>query len=115
MIDFIATSVAHGLSYGQFDHLSDKDRKKLNRLMARIAEAAYRRGAQHGAYLQENDGIARDLVKWRFNRNLDAAPWLDGSNGQTSVDRLHMEHGVLSDIGFKRGATSQINQKGAKQ
>ena len=101
MTDFIAASVAHGLKQGQFNHLSNSDRKKLNRLIARIAEAAYRRGAQHGAHLHQNGGIARDVVDWRFNASLDAAPWLDGSNGQTSIERLHMEHRVLADIGLE--------------
>ena len=100
MTDFETTSVAHGLKQGQFDHLRDKDRKDLNRLIARIAEAAYRRGAQHGAHLHQSGGIARDPANWRFNTSLDAAPWLDGSSDQTSIERLHMEHGVLSDIGF---------------
>ena len=52
MQDFVATSVAHGLKLGEFEHLSLADKKKLVRLMARIAERSYRRGFQHGTLPQ---------------------------------------------------------------
>ncbi len=103
--NFNKTSVAHGLARGEFNHLSDDDLQKLNRLMARIAETAYRRGAQHGAYLQEHGLIPFDLADWRFTRNLDSAPWLNGSR-QTSIERLHIEHPELEDIGFGIDATA---------
>jgi hypothetical protein len=47
--DFEARSVAYGLKEGEFENLPPLVRRKLIRLMARIAEQSYRRGFQHGA------------------------------------------------------------------
>ena len=98
--DFISTSIAYGLKEDAFEHLSDRDKKRLVRLMARLAEKSYRRGVQHGAVLAK--GMSEDaMVKWRFERNLDTSPWVDSPTVQKSIERLFMESGVLREIGFR--------------
>jgi hypothetical protein len=99
--DFGQTSVALGLKFGAFSHLSEKDRKRLVKLMARIAEKSYRRGVQHGAVLS-GDPMSRDeLYDWRYRPSLDLSPWADSPMTQTSISRLFAEHMVLRNLGFK--------------
>lgn len=50
-VSFAPRSIASGFDGGEFEHLSKNDRHKLVKLIARIAEQAYRRGAQHGTTL----------------------------------------------------------------
>src|SRR5262249_8908403 len=74
------------------------DRKRLLRLMARIAEASYRRSFQHG--VEVGDRRIVDAYLFRFDAPLDAAPYTDRIAGHTSIDRLLMEHDVLREVGF---------------
>jgi hypothetical protein len=98
--DFISTSVAYGLKEDAFAHLSERDRKRLVRLMARISEKSYRRGVQHGALL--TGGISKDkIAKWRFDASLDSSPWVGSPMIQKSTERLFMEAGVLRELGFR--------------
>lgn len=99
--DFNARACAYGLRHGEFDHLTDGDRGKLLRLMARLAEKSYRRGAQQGAVLGAEGVIAHDLHAWRYERSLDRCPWLDDpQHTETALDRLLIENDDLRRIGF---------------
>jgi hypothetical protein len=101
MTDFNSRSAAHGLHYGEFAHLTERDRRKLSRLMARVAEKAYRRGAQHGAQMALDGTLARDLARVRFESNLDRSPWLDDpGQWDHAEDRLHMENAELRQVGL---------------
>lgn len=99
--DFNARACAYGLRWAEFDHLTERDRRKLLRLMARLAEKSYRRGAQQGAVLGAEGVVAHDLHKWRYERSLDRCPWLDCPEMYNDpVQRLLMENDDLRRIGF---------------
>lgn len=95
---------AYPLSRGEFDHLSPQDRKKLRRLMARIAERSYRRGAQQGAYLHSirHPGMVpiNKLHDWRYLPSLDLSPGLDTRLRRPSLDLLDQEQPDLWKIGL---------------
>ena len=91
-------ATAYGLKEHEFDGLSPSVRRKLVRLMARIAEKSYRRGFQHGAVL---GNACIDPADLRFRRSLDKSPYTDSPNGgHTSIERPFMECGVLGKLGF---------------
>lgn len=76
--------------------MSDRDKSKLIRLMARIMEDSYRRGAQQMEYFCRQGYEFCDLVDLRHFASLDVSP--DVEDGKTkgadkSVDRLDMEYG----------------------
>jgi|SRR5690625_1754169 len=93
---------AYPLHRGEFDHLSQQDRKKLRRLIARIAERSYRRGAQQGACLVGNpDAVPIDkLHDWRYRISLDLSPPLDGRLRRRSLELLDQEQWDLWKIGL---------------
>jgi hypothetical protein len=93
---FSTVSLAAGLRHGEFDELDKRTKKKLIRLMARIAEQSYRRGYQHGTLPSRTV----DPAVLRFERSLDKAPFTDSKMSFTSIERLRMECGVLREIGF---------------
>jgi hypothetical protein len=96
---FTSNSVAYGLKEGEFEDLSPSAKRKLVRLMARIGEQSYRRGFQHGATFSDKACI--DPADLRFRRSLDKSLYTDSPNGGgTSIERLFMECGVLSMLGF---------------
>lgn len=97
MNDFDSRSVAYGLKRGAFDHLSDRDKKRLLRVMWRISEKSYRRGLQHG--MQAEPTV--DPYEYRYERNLDKAPGCDGWGGTSAFERLVIEYRELNEIGFR--------------
>lgn len=70
-----AHDVTTGLPAGTLAALSAADRAVLARLMARIAERAYRRGVCHAARLGA-DALPVNLDRWRFGIRLDVSPLL---------------------------------------
>lgn len=102
--DFPKHHYAYPLRRGEFDHLSKQDRKKLRRLIARIAERSYRRGAQQGAYLTSiGCPTMRPIDKlhdWRYRISLDVSPPLDGRLRRPSLDLLDQEQSDLHRIGL---------------
>ena len=102
--EFSKHHYAYPLRRGEFDHLSKQDRKKLRRLIARIAERSYRRGAQQGAYLAaigDPDMVPIDkLHDWRYGISLDLSPALDGPLRRPSLDLLDQEQSDLHRIGL---------------
>lgn len=99
---FAPRSIASGFRGGEFDHLSKNDRYELVKLIARIAEQAYRRGAQHGATLamEAPHLLPRDFYSWRHVNDLDRSPSLDSPRVEASVERLFAQCKDLTALGF---------------
>lgn len=103
--DFNKTSIAYGMKASDLQHIDKQTKKKLVRLMARLAERSYRRGFQQG---YECDRPVADLVKFRFFTSLDRSPWPDNVDEKgkwhktpdTAIERLLMENGVLQELGL---------------
>ena len=98
MSDFEANSVAYGLKMDEFDDLSPDVKRKLVRLMARLAEQSYRRGFQHGTVLGKDARL--DPGELRYGPSLDESPYTNSSGGHSSSERLFMECAVLNMLGF---------------
>ena len=101
MNHFGSHSVAHGLKPCQFSNLPPAVRRKLVRLMARIAEKSYRRGYQHG--VESGPDRCIEPGDLRFRRSLDKSPYTDTPyphGGHTAIERLFMECGELQQLGF---------------
>jgi len=101
--DFSRMSVANGLRRQEFDNLPAATKKKLVRLIARISEASFRRGLQHGNTDDKNPLKLRkrlDIAKWRASSSLDVSQSAHGRMKHTSLARLGMEYGVLRDLGL---------------
>jgi hypothetical protein len=98
------SEVAKGFRRRRFYDLSDRDKRDLLKLMARVAEQAYRRGVQQGAGLGGKSSFRGDLWEWRYRPSLDLAPWVDSPTTTTSLDRLDTECGQqLRGLGFDTG------------
>jgi hypothetical protein len=98
------SEVAKGFRQRRFFDLSDRDKRDLLKLMARVAEQAYRRGVQQGAGLAGKPSFRGDLWAWRYRPSLDLAPWVDSLTTTTSLDRLDAECGEqLRELGFDTG------------
>ena len=85
--------VTKGFRDGRFLSLSERDRRDVLKLMARVAEQAYRRGAQQGAGLAQRPSFRADLGEWRYKPSLDLSPWIDRPRMTTSLERLDGECG----------------------
>ena len=99
-ISFCKGSVAHGLKRNEFATLPELVKKRLVKLIARIAEKSYRRGFQHGTL-----GLHTvDAYKFRYKKSLDQSPFTDVlppcSCGHTAIERLFMEN-PMEDLGFR--------------
>jgi hypothetical protein len=87
------TGVTKGFRDGRFVSVAERDRRDLLKLMARVAEQAYRRGAQQGAGLAHRPSFRADLGAWRYTPPLDLSPWIDSPRVTTSLERLEAECG----------------------
>lgn len=98
-----AQNVTHGLPDDALGGLDDRTKRLLIRLMARVAESAYRRGAQQGAHIaltRPND-LPRKLANWRFCPSTDISPGLDDpAMRPPSNERLFMENPGLRRLGL---------------
>ena len=95
------SEVTKGFRQRRFFALSDCDKRDILKLMARIAEQAYRRGVQQGAGLVGKPSFRGDLWEWRYRPSLDLSPWVDSPTTTTSLDRLDAECGErLRELGF---------------
>jgi hypothetical protein len=98
------SEVAKGFRQRRFFALSDRDKRDILKLMARVAEQAYRRGVQQGAGLAGKSSFRGDLWEWRYRPSLDLSPWVDSPTTTTSLDRLEAECGEqLRELGFNTG------------
>jgi hypothetical protein len=98
------TGVARGLREWDFADLPPIRRKKLLNLMARISEASFRRGLQHGEYFTlKGRKLWVSTSKLRFDLSLDNSPCADDKGFKpTSLERLNFEYGsTLSALGFR--------------
>ena len=96
-----ASSIAKGFEEDRFAALADRDQRDLLKLMARIAEKAYRRGVQQGA---EHCGgeLRGNLAEWRYGLPLDRAPQADAPRSVQSLARLSIECGAdLRRLGLR--------------
>ena len=97
------SEVAKGFRRRRFFDLSDSDKRDMLKLMARVAEQAYRRGVQQGAGLAGKPSFRSDLWEWRYRPALDLSPWIDRPTKTTSLARLDAECGEsLRAIGFAK-------------
>ena len=97
------SEVAKGFRRWRFFDLSDRDKRDMLKLMARVAEQAYRRGVQQGAGLAGKPSFRGDLWEWRYRPSLDLSPWIDRPTTTTSLARLDAECGEsLRGIGFAK-------------
>ena len=97
------SEVAKGFRQRRFCDLPDRDKRDILKLMARVAEQAYRRGVQQGAGLAGKPSFRGDLWEWRYRPSLDLSPWIDRPTTTTSLDRLDTECGEpLRELGFAK-------------
>lgn len=75
------------------------DHDPLIREIARVAEAAYRRGFQHGHdTATRGDEIVFELWRWRFKVPLHRSPSPHGYRSFTAEERLRIEHPSLERV-----------------
>ena len=106
----IDSGIARGLRENEFANLDPAVRHKLMRFIARIAEASFRRGLQHGDYFARQGRallISPAMLRRDDRYPYDQAPWIDSKPigrqvmGTSSLARLGMEHGgALFSLGF---------------
>ena len=70
------SEVAKGFRQRRFFDLSDRDKRDILKLMARVAEQAYRRGVQQGAGLAGKSSFRGDLWEWRYRPSLELGQML---------------------------------------
>lgn len=110
---FIKNSIGEGWQIGEFSpiwqKLTKRERQKLIKVIARISEASYRRGAQQLLCFKVNDSfldgkIKQEIMygKLRFLVTLDKSPCHDGTMTEiSSRERLEMNYGsTLRALGF---------------
>jgi hypothetical protein len=92
----------HGLQTGikedALSELTPKQQDVVLRLLARISEASYRRGAQQGAHIHEHrpHRLPKCLGAWRYDINEDLSPWLDEPHRtEPAPQRLDTEYWYL--------------------
>jgi hypothetical protein len=79
--------------------MTGRNRKKLIRYIAQIAERAYRRGFQQGHDVcRRGDRLVVDLYRWRYGRSPDKAPSPVGHKPTTAVERLHIQEWELDQM-----------------
>lgn len=95
--------ISSGINPELLSNLSEKKKKAICTLLARVQEAAFRRGFQQG---QECGSIAKisghDLRYGRKARKLDTAlEPVQGFRTIESMERLYIQHGLeLEEIGL---------------
>ena len=105
------SDVTKGFRDGRFLSLCERDQRDVLKLMARVAEQAYRRGAQQGAGLEQRPSFRADLGEWRYKPSLDLSPWLDRPRMTASLERLDGECGEeLRRIGLPIKETSRASR-----
>jgi hypothetical protein len=82
------SDVTKGFRDGRFNSLSQRDQQDILKLIARIAEQAYRRGAQQGAGLTQRPYFRANLGEWRYKPSLDLSPWLDRPRITSNLRRI---------------------------
>ena len=110
-----AEYVTRGIDLDAFSNISASDKAKLLRLMARVAEKAYRRGAQQGVVYAKLHPKAQpgDVFNWRYGASLDVSPaLLHKGSREPSINRLLMEAPGLRHLGFDAPAKRKARSSG---
>lgn len=86
--------IQKGINLDLSDKLTEAEKKKLVKFIARATENSYRRGLQQGATFQQLGCFQKDPCHIRFRKNLDVAPEGESNrlNGYTAVDILDREY-----------------------
>lgn len=83
-----------------WEKLTPNEQAKMTKLIARISEASYRRGAQHANVTLDHKNFPKDLADWRFFSTLDKCVGLTGFQ-TTAMQRLEIQHsGDLETLGI---------------
>lgn len=93
--------VMRGIPENAFDALDARTRNFMIKVMARVAERAYRRGAQQGVHIAQNrpQHLPENLHDWRYVTSADKSAALDDPYYvTTAVERLEMESGDFSKV-----------------
>lgn len=106
-------NIAKGIKDGEFYNLPEKTIIKLLKIISRISEMSYRRGAQQGATFANNCFTKKDYIKsikaqtmlnrilrgdFRFDYSLDDSPFHCAINieancgGEFAKERMEMEY-----------------------
>jgi len=85
--------MAH-LPDGVLAGLTREQKQAVVKLMARISEASYRRGAQQGVTFQRDRAadLPISMASWRYDTRQDISPWLDSNMVENAEDRLMREY-----------------------
>src|SRR5512132_4445230 len=105
---YAVSEVAKGFRQRRFFDLSDRDKRDILKLMARVAEQAYRRGAQQGAGLAGKPSFRGDLWEWRYRPSLDLSPRVDSPTTTTRLDRLDAEWRATARAGVLQSQRCQL-------
>ena len=91
--DATTYSMSH-LQDGDFEGLTEEQKLRMKRWMARIMERAYRRGVQQAIFMKEkglvDEWILENLHDYRYGKSIDVSVGLDGFT-TSSIDRLEIE------------------------
>ena len=93
------SSPLHGLSYGHFSHLCQKDKDTILGLIARCCEQSFRRGFQQGWDSKSRGDKVCDLHDWRFSTGLSVSVSAHDTYHTPSECRAISECG-LPDVGI---------------
>jgi hypothetical protein len=92
VVDFTShADPCHGLSHGHFLGLSETLREQIFRLIARVSEKSYRRGFQQGYDSHKRGDHLCDLLKWRFEIDLDYSVSPHCTYHSGSAERMELE------------------------
>jgi hypothetical protein len=95
MSDFIKRSILHGLKRDEFRDMPPTTRRKLVKLMARLAEKSYRRGVQQALSV----GCIHPVSDWRYGA-LEKSVGIDTRSTETAIERLFEQNSELRQVGF---------------
>jgi hypothetical protein len=79
--------------------MTPRQQEQLLREIARVTEAAFRRGFQHGHNTAaRGDELAVDIEKWRFAVPLHRSPSPHGGLALTAEERLRIQHPEIDRV-----------------
>src|SRR5512132_2188272 len=87
---YAVSEVAKGFRQRRFFDLSDRDKRDMLKLVARVAEQAYRRGVQQGARLDGNPFFRGDLWEWRYRASRPLAVGRQSDDDEPRPARYRM-------------------------
>lgn len=98
------TDVTKGIAL-DLSGLSEKDKKKLIKVMSHISEASYRRGLNHGCIFKQNHLFQKNVVEWCYKISLARSPLGEFGvmkDSRSSIELLFQEYREsLNKIGLE--------------